>query len=167
MSGLRVYSTSVTGSREVSVRPGLERGRRFRGSGPTPGTRPQGGGAEVLGMASGSWAGGRFYSPILSLEHLLRASWDLRTPTTRPILDPVLIWPFLSPLCLYLGRGWPLSSLHPGLPCFPLAELLALPTLNFSLTFTLTPLLMLGGPSLPHHHKPDSSSQLPVARTLP
>ena len=83
-------------------------------------------------MASGSWAGGRFYSPILNLEHLLRASWVLRTPTTRPILDPVLIWPFLSPLCLYLGRGWPLTSLHPGLPCCPLAELLALPTLNFS-----------------------------------
>lgn len=56
MSGLRVYSTSVTGSREVSARrgPGAggERGRRSWCSGPAPGTRPQGGGGEVLGKAS-------------------------------------------------------------------------------------------------------------------
>lgn len=49
MSGLRVYSTSVTGSREVSVRPGLERGRRFRGSGPSAWDPPPGRGRRGAG----------------------------------------------------------------------------------------------------------------------
>lgn len=61
-----VYSTSVTGSREVRA-PWPERGRRPWALDRRLGPCPQGGGAEVLGMASGSWAGGRFYSPILSL----------------------------------------------------------------------------------------------------
>lgn len=54
MSGLRVYSTSVTGSREVSVCLGRRRGKagRFPVLRPAPGSRPHDGGSEVRGMAS-------------------------------------------------------------------------------------------------------------------
>lgn len=67
MSGLRVYSTSVTGSREVSVRPDWRWWGRAQGCVPVfwtlaPGTRPHDGG-EVLGTVSRI----RSRGPILSV----------------------------------------------------------------------------------------------------
>uniref|UniRef100_A0A452U902 SH3 domain-binding glutamic acid-rich-like protein 3 n=2 Tax=Carnivora TaxID=33554 RepID=A0A452U902_URSMA len=98
------------------------------------------------------------------LEPLLWASWILGSPSTscpRPSRrsdthslqphyhpDHVLIVPFLSSTLCVPGRGWPLTSLHPSLPCLPLAELLVLsrsPTPNFIPLpfFLLTPLGMV------------------------
>lgn len=47
------------------------------------------------------------------------------TPCYQDDPDRVLILPF-STVCV-LGAGQPLTSLHPGLLCLPLAELLTLP----------------------------------------
>lgn len=114
-------------------------------------------------------------------EHLHWASWGLSSlsrncphppsVTGTPTLNTTttsLSYPS-SPLSCVPGTGWPLTSLYSGLPCLATDELMALPTLNFTpLPFTLTSLPLVGGPSLiPHHCKPDSSSEVLVARTLP
>ena len=63
MSGLRVYSTSVTGSREVSARPGVERGWWSCCSGPGAWDPPPERGWRGAGRGLLSWVGAGSAAP--------------------------------------------------------------------------------------------------------
>lgn len=148
--------------------PGPRWGRaRAAGSGrygPAPETRPQGGAGwggdeEVRDsppsppLPVGSRGGLRASSSNPSVGHPGSLAAPARAAHAHPVSQtPTLCNPTATPItfrscssfppvCVYLGSGGPLTNLHPGLPCLPLAEFLVLPTLNFiSLPFVLTPL---------------------------